>query len=192
MERHEKYEQGCRSPADGGELRSSPWCKVAVLDKVLQLGYKYAVFIDTDAAFVDLELSIPELLNKYAEPMHRLEQGGKAGVFISDDKPFRSNRTNTGFLIGQASAEAQRFLRAWWQMPSGQWRTRSPFEQEVLNLEREAGNNTALVENGSKLSLSLMVHGPQEGEYVPLSGVGGTEGHVCWIWRLGQLPPVDG
>lgn len=165
-ESHDKYLQGCRSPADNGELRSSPWCKVAVLDRVLQLGYKYAVIIDTDALFVDMERSIPQLLDEYVDPARRLEQGGAAGVFISNDKPFRANRVNSGFMIAQASPEAQRFLRAWWDTPSGEWRTRSPFEQEVLNLEREAGNNTALLENVEAMDLTLMLHGPQDSAYV--------------------------
>ena len=109
-EKHDKYLQGCRSPADNGKLRSSPWCKVAVLDKVLQLGYKYVVIIDTDALFVDMKRSIPQLLDEYVDPARRIEQGGAAGVFISSDKPFRAHRVNSGFMIGQASSEAQRFL----------------------------------------------------------------------------------
>jgi hypothetical protein len=162
----DKYFQGCRSPADKGELRSSPWCKVAVLDRVLQLGYKYAVIIDTDAMFVDLDLSLPQLLDKYVEPSRRLEQGGKAGVFVSSDQPFRHDRVNTGFMVAQASPEAQTFLRAWWDTPSGEWLTRSPFEQEVLNLEREAGNNTAILEHGASMTLSLLFNGPKNGACV--------------------------
>lgn len=181
-ESHDKYQQGCRSPADNGELRSSPWCKVAVLDKVLQLGYKYAVIIDTDALFVDMERSIAQLLDEYVDPARRVEQGGTAGVFVSSDKPFRAHRINTGFMIAQASPEAQRFLRAWWDTPSGEWLTRSPFEQEVLNLEREAGNNTALLENGEPMSLTLMLHGPRGGgTYVGVlmmdSSIDGTTNH---------------
>ena len=165
-ENHDKYLQGCRSPADNGKLRSSPWCKVAVLDRVLQLGYKYAVIIDTDVLFVDMERGIPQLLDEYVDPARRLEQGGAAGVFISNDKPFRAHRVNSGFMIAQASPEAQRFLRVWWDTPSGEWLTRSPFEQEVLNLEREAGNNTVLLENGEAMDFTLMLHGPYDGAYV--------------------------
>ena len=122
-EKHDKYLQGCRSPADNGKLRSSPWCKVAVLDKVLQLGYKYVVIIDTDALFVDMKRSVPQLLDEYVDPARRIEQGGAAGVFISSGKPFRAHRVNSGFMIGQASSEAQRFLQAWWDTPSGKWRS---------------------------------------------------------------------
>lgn len=168
----DKYQQGCRSPADGGALRSSPWCKVAVLDRVLQRGYKFAVVIDTDALFVDFELGIPALLDKHVNATQRLENGGHAGVFISNDQPFRPTRVNTGFMVAQASPEAQRFLRAWWDTPSGEWLTRSPFEQEVLNLEREAGNNTALLENGAHMDMSLLFNGPKDGACCRGVGVG--------------------
>lgn len=161
----DKYQQGCKSPADGGALRSSPWCKVVVLDRVLQLGYKYAVVIDTDALFIDFNLSIPAMLDKYVNSTQRLENGGHAGVFISNDQPFRNERVNTGFMIAQASSEAQRFLRAWWDTPSGEWLTRSPFEQEVLNLEREAGTNPVLLENGARMELSLLFNGPKDGAF---------------------------
>jgi len=97
----DKYLKGCRGQEG---MRSAPWCKVYVLARVLRM-YERVIFLDSDATVANMTMPVEGWLDTYEEEGGTEgERGGRRDegerpLYVSDDRPFREDRMNTGTLL---------------------------------------------------------------------------------------------
>lgn len=99
--------------------RHPSYCKLAAVAEALHRGYTLVAFLDSDAFFHNLTLSVPQLLS-----LHRGSRLGggtsaePAAASFGVDQPF-SFGSNGGVQFWRNTADAARLLRLWWHLPGG-------------------------------------------------------------------------
>lgn len=105
-----KNSNACHHPTEG--WRGSPWCKLVALLHTLSEGYETAVFVDSDAFFSHLNVSVPQLLERYAPNATTTHT-----LFFGSDMPHAA-RINSGFIIVKNTPEARALITRWWYVVS--------------------------------------------------------------------------
>ena len=119
------------------ESRASPWCKIlSVYDalKNLRNGHDIAVFVDSDAAFIQPSVSIMDYLNttEFAEGRDNRD----SSIIITRDYPYHPEpHSCTGMFMVKNNDIAKEILKQWWingnRFPD--FFHKHPFEQETWN-----------------------------------------------------------
>ena len=112
--------------------RHPSYCKLAAVAEALHRGYTLVAFLDSDAFFHNLTLSVPQLLS-----LHRGSRLGggtsadPAAASFGVDQPF-SFGPNGGVQFWRNTADAARLLRLWWHLPGGRYNRQHDYEQHTL------------------------------------------------------------
>ena len=112
--------------------RHPSYCKLAAVAEALHRGYTLVAFLDSDAFFHNLTLSVPQLLS-----LHRGSRLGggtsadPAAASFGVDQPF-SFGPNGGVQFWRNTADAARLLRLWWHLPGGRYHRQHDYEQHTL------------------------------------------------------------
>ena len=112
--------------------RHPSYCKLAAVAEALHRGYELVAFLDSDAFFHNLTLSVPQLLS-----LHRGSRLGggtsaePAAASFGVDQPF-SFGPNGGVQFWRNTADAARLLRLWWHLPGGRYHRQHDYEQHTL------------------------------------------------------------
>ena len=93
--------------------RHPSYCKLAAVAKALHRGYSLVAFLDSDAFFRNLSLSVPQLLS--------LHRGSRLGGGTSAEPAAASFSPNGGVQFWRNTADAARLLRLWWHLPGGRY-----------------------------------------------------------------------
>ena len=135
--------EGCEHPRWGA--RHPSYCKLAAVAAALDRGYRFVVYIDSDAFVRNTSLGLPALLRAY---------GGNASVerhvaWFGWDTPY-SLGPNAGFSVlrgggrgggggsgrggrGGGPPAAHELLQAWWNVYAGRYSLDHAFEQHTLH-----------------------------------------------------------
>jgi hypothetical protein len=100
------------TPADGSEYfpEDQRWNKVKILEDALEVdkGWAshsdYIVWLDSDLIFLDLGLSLRDVVDAYPE----------SDMIMSADKDLSLGVANTGLVIVKNTAWSRSFLNLWW------------------------------------------------------------------------------
>lgn len=109
---HNGYEIFFMSPDTGSnyEPRDQRWNRVKIIDDALNKvdgwlkDVDYVVWIDADLIFIDLDLSIKDLVAEYPE----------YDIIISAERHAETGVANTGSFIMRNSDWSRQFLQDWW------------------------------------------------------------------------------
>ena len=136
--------EGCEHPRWG--TRHPSYCKLAAVAAALDRGYRFVVYIDSDAFVRNTSLGLPALLRAY---------GGNVSVerhvaWFGWDAPY-SLGPNAGFSVlrgvgrgsggggggrggrGGGPPAAHELLQAWWNVYAGRYSLDHAFEQHTLH-----------------------------------------------------------
>lgn len=105
--------------------RAPQWDKVKVLEKVLDMGYKYVFWIDADAYFNIHEIPLEAFLDEDHE------------MYICDDLPnsqgYSNCWVNTGTMLIKNTAFMRQFVTRWWNTNMPKYMYGNYHEQTVLD-----------------------------------------------------------
>ena len=121
-------ETGCMHPLWG--TRHPSYCKLAAIGEALAAGYRWVVYLDSDA-FVRSAETLPALLHRYGASSGVDTDMGGGDVFFGWDHPFTLG-PNMGFIALRNSASSREMVRVWWNSFAGSFSTLHPFEQHTL------------------------------------------------------------
>lgn len=110
--------------------RNPSYCKLAAVAEALHRGYTLVAFMDSDAFFRNLSLSLPQVMHEYRDLRNDARREAVAVSFAAD-RPY-SFGPNAGVQFWRNTAEAARLLRLWWHLPGGRYHLEHDFEQHAL------------------------------------------------------------
>ena len=87
------------------------------------------VYLDSDAFFADLNMSIPDLLAQYV-PLEIL--ASHRTMFFGNNAPFNYDKVCSGVFFIKNTPEARALLTYWWDKDSPRTNMAHPYEQEAL------------------------------------------------------------
>ena len=92
-------------------------------------GYDWVVFIDSDAYFTRVNVTIPAILHEYM-PAHVLNS--TVDVFFGGNLPYGESEPCSGIFFVRNSPEARSFLLGWWNVHIPKNNMGHPYEQAAL------------------------------------------------------------
>ena len=135
---------GCTHPLWGS--RHPSYCKLTAIGEALAAGYKWVVYLDSDA-FVRSSEDLQTLLRKYGGVVKEGdvftdENSEPPEVYFGWDHPFTLG-PNMGFIAMRNTPAVRDMLRLWWNVYAGSFSMEHPFEQhtlqwQIMHLQRYA------------------------------------------------------
>jgi hypothetical protein len=146
--------------ADNGfefEKRDQRWNKVKVLETLIERQLQdgpndhYFVWLDSDLIFLDLNMSLSQLVLQYPH----------AELIVSQDVDRLNGMVNTGAMIFRSGAWSLRFLRDWWTYTDrADGMDQHVFDQlykQYKSTQPSYCNNNDSVPNGGNLTISSSI-----------------------------------
>ena len=135
---------GCTHPLWGS--RHPSYCKLTAIGEALAAGYKWVVYLDSDA-FVRSSEDLQTSLRKYGGVVKEGdvftdENSEVPEVYFGWDHPFTLG-PNMGFIAMRNTPAVRDMLRLWWNVYAGSFSMEHPFEQhtlqwQIMHLQRYA------------------------------------------------------
>lgn len=110
--------------SSAGQVRAASWVKLLAVQRALELGYEFVVWIDSDCIFYNHDADWDEIMSNFDQP---------EVLFLSWlDRPFYHDQFCAGFFIVRSDSQVKSLLRSIWNAPS-EYSWKHVYEQSALN-----------------------------------------------------------
>ncbi|MFZ9206440.1 MAG: hypothetical protein ACO22D_03520 [Schleiferiaceae bacterium] len=106
------------------QSRAASWVKLLAVQRALDLGYEFVVWIDSDCIFYDHHADWSSTLSHFNQP--------EVSFLSWVDRPFYTDQFCAGFFIVRSSDRIRELIRTTWTAPST-FSLKHVYEQSELN-----------------------------------------------------------